>query len=230
MALQAMLFDMDGTLTRPMLDFPAIKREIGLPPDSYILEALEKMTPAERARAMVVVERHEEQAARLSELNEGVESLMAALAGRGIRVGLITRNSRRSVDLVAGRHGLRFDACVCRDHAAPKPSPAGILLALRLLGLEPVGAVYVGDHTIDVLAGRAAGLRTIWVTNRHELNPRPPADFTVTSPTGIIPLLDELQATNESGARPYRLRIAVDPYKADNGRVRFVEPLLQESP
>ena len=43
-------------------------------------------------------------------------------------------------------------------------------------------------------------------------------------------LLDEIQATNSSGVRPYRLRIAVDPYKADNGRVRFVEPLLQESP
>lgn len=38
-------------------------------------------------------------------------------------------------------------------------------------------------------------------------------------------LLDEIQATNESGERPYRLRLAVDPYKADNGRVRFVEPL-----
>ena len=37
-------------------------------------------------------------------------------------------------------------------------------------------------------------------------------------------LLDELQAANESGTRPYKLRLAVDPYKADNGRARFVEP------
>ncbi len=41
-------------------------------------------------------------------------------------------------------------------------------------------------------------------------------------------LLDEIQATNESDARPYRLRLAVDPYKADNGRVRFVEPLMSQ--
>ena len=41
-------------------------------------------------------------------------------------------------------------------------------------------------------------------------------------------LLDEIKVTHEGGARPYRLRVAVDPYKADNGRVRFVEPLAQE--
>ena len=42
-------------------------------------------------------------------------------------------------------------------------------------------------------------------------------------------LLDEIKATNEGGKRPYRIRVAVDPYKADNGRVRFVEPLVPEA-
>ena len=37
-------------------------------------------------------------------------------------------------------------------------------------------------------------------------------------------LLDEIMALNARGERPYWLRVAVDPYKADNGRVRFVEP------
>jgi hypothetical protein len=44
-------------------------------------------------------------------------------------------------------------------------------------------------------------------------------------------LLDEIKATNEGGERPYQLRLAIDPYKADNGRVRFLEvPALEESP
>lgn len=44
-------------------------------------------------------------------------------------------------------------------------------------------------------------------------------------------LIDEINATNAEGSRPYRIRLAVDPYKADNGRVRFVEPLSdQEAP
>ena len=43
-------------------------------------------------------------------------------------------------------------------------------------------------------------------------------------------LIDEIKETNDRGERPYRLRLAVDPYKADNGRVRFGEPLAEESP
>ena len=43
-------------------------------------------------------------------------------------------------------------------------------------------------------------------------------------------LLDEMQATNESGTRPYKIRLAVDPYKADNGRARFVEPFVLPPP
>ena len=43
-------------------------------------------------------------------------------------------------------------------------------------------------------------------------------------------LIDEINTRNATGGRPYRIRLAVDPYKADNGRVRFVEPLAEESP
>lgn len=43
-------------------------------------------------------------------------------------------------------------------------------------------------------------------------------------------LLDEVSATNAAAERPYRLRFAVDPYKAESGRVRFVEPLAFEEP
>lgn len=41
-------------------------------------------------------------------------------------------------------------------------------------------------------------------------------------------LIDEINTLNATGGRPYRIRLAVDPYKADNGRVRFTEPLAHE--
>ena len=43
-------------------------------------------------------------------------------------------------------------------------------------------------------------------------------------------LIAELNETNASGGRPYRIRLAVDPYKADNGKARFTEPLTYEAP
>lgn len=44
-------------------------------------------------------------------------------------------------------------------------------------------------------------------------------------------LLADIKTVNESGDRPYRIRLAVDVYKADNGRVRFLEAQApEESP
>jgi HAD superfamily hydrolase (TIGR01509 family) len=194
MALKAMLFDMDGTLTRPLLDFAAIKREIGIPTTSFILEATETMTPAERERAMAIVERHEQEAAERSELNDGVLPLLAELDRRGILTGIITRNSRRSCEVVMARHGLSFSVLVCRESAPAKPSPEGILLALQQLGVDAASAVYVGDHLIDLQAGHAAGTRTILVTNGHDKGFHVEADFVVAGPGDIVGLLDDLQA------------------------------------
>jgi hypothetical protein len=36
-------------------------------------------------------------------------------------------------------------------------------------------------------------------------------------------LFDEVKEMNACGGRPYRIRIAIDAHKADDGRVRFVE-------
>ena len=193
MPLKAMLFDMDGTITRPLLDFPAIKREIGIPADSYILEVLETMSPPERRRAMQIVEGHEEEAARRSELNDGVEDLFAELRRRSVSTGVITRNSRQSAETVARLHGLDFSTVVCRDSASAKPAPEGILLAMERMNVSAAEAVYVGDHMIDVRAGRAAGTRTILVTNGREADLDTAPDFVVTCPGEIVALLDRLR-------------------------------------
>src|SRR5262245_45047534 len=71
----ALLFDMDGTLTRPMLDFPKIKREMGIG-DQPILEALEALDPERRSEAQAVLHRFEERAAAESDLNPGCHELV----------------------------------------------------------------------------------------------------------------------------------------------------------
>ena len=43
-------------------------------------------------------------------------------------------------------------------------------------------------------------------------------------------LIAEINVANAQGWRPYRVRLAVDPYRADNGRARFVEPQLDPPP
>src|SRR6185436_18002714 len=111
---RAVIFDMDGTLTRPHLDFNAIRAAIGIP--EPLLENMLALPPGpERDRAFSVLERFEEEAAELSVLNDGAKSLLDFLSGRGIPMGLLTRNSRRSTDRVLLKHSLRFEVVVTRE-------------------------------------------------------------------------------------------------------------------
>jgi HAD superfamily hydrolase (TIGR01509 family) len=161
---RAVLFDMDGTLTRPMLDFPRIKAEMGIG-TRPILEALAEMSPDARRAAEAVLLRHEEDAARGSTLNVGCREVLEWVRRRGIRTALITRNSRGSVATVLALHRLAVDFIVSRDDAAPKPDPRPLLLACERLGVSPGETWMVGDGQYDVEAGLAAGIATVWISH-----------------------------------------------------------------
>lgn len=161
-APRAVLFDMDGTLTCPMLDFPRIKRDMGIG-DRPILEALADMDPAARQVAEQILLRHEEVAAEQSTLNVGCLELLTRLGELNIATALITRNSRQSVTTVLATHRLAIDVLVSREDAPFKPHPAGLLRACAQLGVSPADAWMVGDGQYDVEAGAAAGIATIWL-------------------------------------------------------------------
>jgi len=157
------IFDLDGTLTLPFLDFDAIRREIGLPthPRTPVLEALERMAPDARAAAEAIVHRHEELAARSSELQEGALEVIAAIRGRGVPVALHTRNSRKSVETVVARHGLDVDWICTREDGPVKPSPDSVLAICARFGVPPESTWVVGDYLFDLQAGNAAGATSV---------------------------------------------------------------------
>jgi HAD superfamily hydrolase (TIGR01549 family) len=161
---KAVLFDMDGTLTEPMLDFPAIKAEMGIG-ERPILEALAEMDAAARAVAETVLLRHEEHAAENSRLNPGCVELLAWLRHRRIATGLITRNSRVSTRTVLERHGLWFDALVTREDGPFKPDPRPLIVACEKLSVRANEAWMIGDGRYDVEAGAAASIPTIWISH-----------------------------------------------------------------
>src|SRR5512140_1160333 len=146
---QAVIFDMDGTLTRPALDFDRIRAEIGV--DEPILEAVAKMTPPDRARAEAILERHEALAAANSELQPGAAEVVTAVQAAGLPVVLMTRNSRRSVDALTERHGLVFDMVRTREDGTSKPSPEPIRAICRVLDVDPRATWAVGDYHYDIL-------------------------------------------------------------------------------
>ncbi|HDZ89049.1 MAG TPA: HAD family hydrolase [Deltaproteobacteria bacterium] len=164
------LFDFDGTLTLPgALDFPAIKEALGCPRDQLILEFVESQPPDRRAMLMEILEQREAEAARASLPNRGAEKCLLTLKERGIPVGILTRNSLRSVKEALNRFTKialdDFAAVVTRDTSLPKPHPEGVRRVADQMGLLPSQLLMVGDFRFDIIAGKRAGAITVLLTN-----------------------------------------------------------------
>ena len=184
---QAVIFDLDGTLTESLLDFDLIRDEIGLLPGMPILEQLAGVGAGERARAEGILRRHETQAIESAVLADGCLELMEVLQTRRIPHGILTRNTREAVQRFCGRFALSFEAHYTREDGPPKPSPEGVLRLCQRFGVAPAHTLTVGDFKFDVLAGRAAGTRTVLVA------PEPPEDLAAWgAPDLVVASLREL--------------------------------------
>ena len=97
---EAVLFDFDGTLTRPgAIDFEAIREALRCPPDTYLLEFIAALPEgAERERAQATLERFELDGAARSEPNEGAEAIVQRLRQLSLPLGILTRNGRAAVE------------------------------------------------------------------------------------------------------------------------------------
>jgi len=173
-----MLFDMDGTLTAPFLDFDVIKQEMGIG-DQPILETLASLTGAKRQAAEEVLHRHELRCAEECELNPGCEELLHWLESKHVKLAVVTRNSRANAATTFSRHGIKIDTLITRDDGVFKPAPEPLLLACKLLGVTPADAWMVGDGSYDVQAGHAAGMPTVWISHGEKRSFLPAPDVEV---------------------------------------------------
>ena len=169
---QNWIFDLDGTLTHSIHDFPAIRAEIGVPEGLPILEYLDTL-PTEIADPIhAQLHAIELDLASRATRPEGVLELLVNLRERGARLGIVTRNSRDIAYQTLEACGLdgifAANAVIGREQAEPKPEPDGIHLLLRGWCAEPNEAVMVGDFLFDLQAGRAAGTATVYVDSSGE--------------------------------------------------------------
>ena len=97
-------------------------------------------------------------------LFEGVLGLLASLEAEGIKWGVVTNKTSRYTLPVMAALGLeRRAACIVSGDSAPRPKPAAdpLLLASTLAGALPARCLYVGDDLRDMQAARAAGMGAI---------------------------------------------------------------------
>ena len=101
----AVVFDFDGTLTRPgEIDFAAIHEAVGCPREMGLLEFLDAIAdPEERQRKEEMLEAAETEAAGRCRANAGAADLVGLLREHGIPMAIITRNRRQAVDIAFAR-------------------------------------------------------------------------------------------------------------------------------
>lgn len=180
----AVLFDLDGTLVDSAPDLAGAANDLrvaqGLAPLPY--ESLRPMVGT-GARGMVGVAfglapgdegfeplrdaflaRYAGRLLQATRVFDAVEPVLAALEAAGLRWGIVTNKAMRYAEPVVRGLALqaRAAALIAGDTTPfSKPHPEPLFEAARRLGLAPGDCVYVGDDHRDIVAGRAAGMRTL---------------------------------------------------------------------
>jgi len=187
--VKGVIFDLDGTLIKSPLNFKKIKEKIQCPSEESILEYINSLKEEKRRKALRVLISWEVNAARDSKLYPGVKEVMNYLKRRKIKIAIVTRNSRKAVDIVLNKHRLSFDALITREDASPKPSAKPLIVASELLGINRENLISVGDYKYDLIASRKAGIKSILVTHKGNQEYQNLADWRVSSLREIIKIL-----------------------------------------
>ncbi|WP_245392575.1 HAD family hydrolase [Salinicola halimionae] len=161
------VFDMDGTLTVGVHDFPAIRRHLDIPDGADILHHLETLPTTERDAKHAWLLEHERELAMRSTAATGAIELVQSLCQRGCRLGILTRNAKELAHITLEAIGL--DDCFApddvlgRDEAPPKPHPGGLDHFIQRWQIAPSEVVMVGDSQLDMACGQAAGTLTVLI-------------------------------------------------------------------
>ncbi|MEV8465502.1 HAD family hydrolase [Fluviibacterium sp. DFM31] len=125
-----------------------------------------------------------------------LEPLLSELVGRGLVLGVVTNDSlaptRRHLQEVGVEEA--FAMVLASDSGFPaKPAPDMLLAFSETLGIDPAEIVMIGDSSHDLVAARAAGMRSIAVltgiAGRAQLEPL--ADAVLPSLAGLPNWLDQ---------------------------------------
>ena len=191
------LFDLDGTLLDSAPDMVATaNRMLQARQRAPVDPAMLRQHVSKGARALVAatfpeldeaardglvpefLQVYREELGRHSALFDGIAALLAALEADGARWGIITNKAEYLArDVVAGLDWQSRCAVLIGGDtfAEKKPHPLPLLEAARQLGVAADDCVYVGDDERDVVAARAAGMRSIAVTWGYRLEGEEPA-------------------------------------------------------
>lgn len=184
--IDAVIFDMDGTLIDSMWIWPAIDRDFyakyGLTAPESFPDDMEGMSFTEVAQFFLdsfpslsctreeIMEEWTDMAheryVKQAPLKEGVRDFIIEMKHRGKKIGIATSNGRSLVEdtLKALEVAEYFDVVRTACEAGKgKPAPDIYLLVAGELGVEPENCLVFEDVPMGILAGKNAGMKVCGV-------------------------------------------------------------------
>ena len=182
MPIEAVLFDLDGTIAHFNLDYKTLRADVrsyliraGVPTsvlsvNENMFEMLKKAeifiknndTPTLsfekiRNQALTIAEKYELEAASSTGLMPGAVESLKELVGMKLKIGLCTTSSEKAALYILNRFKIEqfFTVVVARDKVKyVKPSPEQFELALKMLGAKPQSTLIVGDSVVDMQSAK----------------------------------------------------------------------------
>lgn len=124
---------------------------------------------------------------------DGVFPMLDALKERGYRLAIVSNHRAELMDFLR-EQGLAayFDPIIISDLVGvEKPNVRIMELALEALGLPAAQCLYVGDHPLDVLCAKDAGMDIAWIASDDEVLPAEvsyQADYRISCAANVVHL------------------------------------------
>jgi phosphoglycolate phosphatase-like HAD superfamily hydrolase len=192
-AVRGIIFDLDGTLIKSVVDFPRMKtrmiefiNELPISKPNYIITQTtneiisdlnkrmtdQGITEGERNRILVEISKiltevEFENLAKV-ELLPGVKEFILMCANMGIKLGILTRASREYLMASLEQTGIKqyFSVILSRDEFTllkAKPHPYALKFTIKELEVPPEKVIFVGDHEIDFRCAKEGNIRFVGV-------------------------------------------------------------------
>jgi phosphoglycolate phosphatase len=184
--IRAVIFDFDGTLAVLNIDFGSMRRrvfdlirEFGVNEErvrqKHALEIIDevssilfqenpKAADTFYRRSHGILQEIELESAGEGRLLPSVEETLACLRRDGMKVAIVTRNCGEAVRKVFPRIDEFCDVFVPRNSVKNvKPHPEHLTAVLKALQVSGEQTMMVGDHPLDIQAGKRMGTKTAGV-------------------------------------------------------------------
>lgn len=222
LTIEAVVFDLDGTIVKFNLDYKAARAEVieflvnqGLPKSVFsINESVFKML--EKAEIYMknhkvgkdflklkkdilsIMEKYEMQSAKSTQLVPGILETLRALKKMKLKLGLFTVNSKKATEHVLSTFRLKpyFSTVVTRDSVSfVKPNPIHLETALKALKAKPEETIVVGDSTMDMKSAQELDVFAVGTSTGFatpEQLTQAGANCLISSPLDLIELVEKL--------------------------------------